>query len=147
MPHTDKILICRNCGSGFTFTSKEQLFFARRGLMNEPSRCPSCRNARNGGISAAVESYIYYGPFASFDGRTPRQMHPAVCDTCGQMTEVPFLPRGDRPVYCSECFSKRLVDPLPRTGVLHRRGVGLGMRTERVPGGSVARRPPPHRRA
>jgi hypothetical protein len=22
------------------------------------------------------------------------------------MTEVPFLPRGDRPVYCSNCYSK-----------------------------------------
>ncbi len=21
------------------------------------------------------------------------------------MTEVPFLPKGDRPVYCSDCFS------------------------------------------
>jgi hypothetical protein len=22
------------------------------------------------------------------------------------MTEVPFLPRGDRPVYCSNCYTK-----------------------------------------
>jgi CxxC-x17-CxxC domain-containing protein len=21
------------------------------------------------------------------------------------MTEVPFLPRGDRPVYCSDCYA------------------------------------------
>jgi len=107
VPHVDKILICRDCGSSFTFTAREQLFFASRGLVNEPSRCPSCRNARKGGSSAAVEGYIHYGPFASFGGRTPRQMHPAVCGACGQMTEVPFLPRGDRPVYCSECFSKK----------------------------------------
>jgi CxxC-x17-CxxC domain-containing protein len=22
------------------------------------------------------------------------------------MTEVPFVPRGDRPVYCSNCYNK-----------------------------------------
>ena len=28
-------------------------------------------------------------------------MHPAACALCGDMIEVPFIPRGDRPVYCS----------------------------------------------
>ena len=31
-------------------------------------------------------------------------MYPAVCAQCGKDTEVPFQPRGDRPVYCSDCF-------------------------------------------
>ena len=51
------------------------------------------------------KGYVDYGPCASFGGRTPRQMHPATCDRCGELTEVPFMPRGDRPVYCSECFA------------------------------------------
>jgi len=34
-------------------------------------------------------------------------MYPAVCADCGQETEVPFQPRGDRPVYCRDCFAKR----------------------------------------
>jgi CxxC-x17-CxxC domain-containing protein len=33
-------------------------------------------------------------------------MHPAACADCGQMTEVPFVPRGERPVYCSACYSR-----------------------------------------
>ena len=33
-------------------------------------------------------------------------MHPAVCSRCGKATEVPFLPRGDKPVYCRECYSQ-----------------------------------------
>ena len=37
----------------------------------------------------------------------PREMHPAVCAQCGIDTEVPFLPRGDKPVYCSDCFSRQ----------------------------------------
>jgi CxxC-x17-CxxC domain-containing protein len=49
---------------------------------------------------------VRYGVFASFGGKTPRQMHPAPCADCGVMTEVPLIPRGDRPVYCSSCYSK-----------------------------------------
>ena len=31
-------------------------------------------------------------------------MYPAVCAECGKDTQVPFQPRGDRPVYCSDCY-------------------------------------------
>ncbi|MDW7732688.1 MAG: CxxC-x17-CxxC domain-containing protein [Methanolobus sp.] len=34
----------------------------------------------------------------------PREMHKAVCADCNQETEVPFVPSGDRPVYCRECY-------------------------------------------
>ena len=103
----DKNLVCRDCSSTFVFTSGEQEFYATKGLQNEPVRCPPCRSARKS--SRALESeegYVRYGSFASFGGRTPRQMHPAVCAECGMMTEVPFMPRGDRPVYCSSCYNK-----------------------------------------
>jgi len=106
MAYIDKILICRDCGSRFTFNAGEQEFFASRGLLNEPSRCANCRSARKLGHSPFNDGYTHYGAAASFSGRTPRQMHPAVCAHCGQMTEVPFLPRGNRPVYCSDCFEK-----------------------------------------
>ena len=106
MAHNDKVLICRDCGTSFTFTVGEQAFYASRGLLNQPTRCPSCRSARKTGRSPEEGSYVHYGSAASFGGRTPRQMHPAQCADCGQMTEVPFLPRGERPVYCSECYSK-----------------------------------------
>ena len=103
----DKTLICRDCGGSFTFTAGEQEFYASKGLQNEPVRCPACRSARkfNRGTEPE-EGYVRYGVFASFGGRTPRQMHPATCAECGMMTEVPFLPRGDRPVYCSACYNK-----------------------------------------
>ena len=35
-----------------------------------------------------------------------REMHAAVCAECGGQALVPFLPRNDRPVYCSNCFDK-----------------------------------------
>ncbi|MFQ6019509.1 MAG: CxxC-x17-CxxC domain-containing protein, partial [Dehalococcoidia bacterium] len=35
-----------------------------------------------------------------------RTMYDAVCANCGAETQVPFQPRQDRPVYCSDCFAK-----------------------------------------
>ena len=43
---TDKNLVCRECGVEFLFTEGEQEFYQKRGLLNEPSRCPECRSAR-----------------------------------------------------------------------------------------------------
>lgn len=34
------------------------------------------------------------------------QMHPAVCDNCGDKCQVPFKPSGNKPIYCSDCFEK-----------------------------------------
>jgi translation initiation factor IF-3 len=33
-------------------------------------------------------------------------MTDAVCAQCGGPTQVPFVPRGDRPVYCSDCYAQ-----------------------------------------
>ena len=30
----------------------------------------------------------------------------AICASCGAEAKVPFEPRNDRPVYCSDCFAK-----------------------------------------
>ena len=35
-----------------------------------------------------------------------RQMFEAVCAACGKTCKVPFQPREDRPVYCSDCFAR-----------------------------------------
>ena len=107
MAFADKELTCRDCSKPFIFTGGEQEFYASKGLQNEPVRCPPCRSARKSNrLSEPEEGYVRYGVFASFGGRTPRQMHPATCADCGMMTEVPFQPRGDRPVYCSACYTK-----------------------------------------
>lgn len=102
MTYSDKTLTCRDCGSQFAFTEGEQEFYASRGLTNEPSRCPECRaaNKRNrGGWSAYSGGNSYSG-----GGGGSREMHDVTCDSCGKQTQVPFKPRGDRPVYCSDCF-------------------------------------------
>ena len=107
MAFVDKEINCKDCGGAFLFTAGEQEFYAQKGLQNEPARCPRCRTARRTArVAEPEEGYVKYGVFASFGGKTPRQMHPAACADCGVMTEVPFIPRGDRPVYCSACYNK-----------------------------------------
>lgn len=98
MSYTDKTLTCSDCGTGFTFSASEQEFFASKGFTNEPGRCPECRAARKqqrGG-----------GYRGSGNNRQPREMHAAVCASCGKNTQVPFEPRNGRPVYCSDCYSR-----------------------------------------
>ena len=99
----DKTLTCRDCNQEFVFTQGEQEFFAQKGFTNEPSRCPECRATRKASRGDGYSS----GGYSSGGGyaRREREMFPAVCATCGKDTQVPFQPRGDRPVYCSDCFS------------------------------------------
>jgi ATP-dependent RNA helicase DeaD len=39
--------------------------------------------------------------------RSSKPRHDAVCAQCGQPTKVSFVPKVDRPVYCSTCFRER----------------------------------------
>lgn len=41
------------------------------------------------------------------------QMHEAICSDCGKKCEVPFKPTGEKPIYCSQCFSKRREETTP----------------------------------
>jgi len=43
-------------------------------------------------------------------GRGEVTMHKATCDECHKSCEVPFRPSGDKPVYCSDCFSGKRDD-------------------------------------
>ncbi len=96
MSYTDKTITCQDCSQSFTFSADDQNFFATKGY-TEPKRCPACRAARK----------AERGNGGGGGGYGARQMHSVVCAECGQTSEVPFQPRGDRPVYCRACFSKR----------------------------------------
>jgi len=36
-----------------------------------------------------------------------REYFMAICSACGKEAQLPFKPRGDRPIFCSECFDKK----------------------------------------
>ena len=90
MSFADKRLKCRECGADFVWTAGEQEFYAMKGLLNEPQRCPACRALKR----------------QQRTGAAPREMHQVVCSECGALALVPFNPRQDRPVYCSSCFDR-----------------------------------------
>jgi CxxC-x17-CxxC domain-containing protein len=122
----DKTLTCRDCGATFTFTEGEQDFYTQKGY-SEPTRCPDCRAAkkaaRAGGGGGYGDSYgggsrggygsggysggggYSSGGGGGGYGRSERTMTQVTCANCGKETEVPFVPRGDKPVYCSDCYS------------------------------------------
>ncbi len=100
----DKTLNCRDCSREFVFTVGEQEFFAQKGFTNTPSRCPECRAANKASRGGGGYSG---GGYSSGYERREREMFPAVCAQCGKDTQVPFQPSGDKPVYCSDCFSSR----------------------------------------
>jgi CxxC-x17-CxxC domain-containing protein len=104
---TDKTLACMDCGAEFVFTAGEQEFHASRGFSNEPKRCPDCRRAKKASRGDDGGGGGYGGGGGGGYSSGPRQMYPAQCAQCGKETEVPFQPRGDRPVYCRDCFQQR----------------------------------------
>jgi CxxC-x17-CxxC domain-containing protein len=65
----------------------------RAGDRNNPPRPP--RENRGGG-----------GPGAD-PGFAPREFFLAICAECGKEAQLPFKPRGDRPVLCIECFAQK----------------------------------------
>ena len=100
MAFQDRDLTCMECSQTFVFTADDQQYHADKGYTNEPKRCTACRQARR-------SSGGYDSGGGGFGGGMRREMHPVVCAQCGKDTEVPFLPRGDRPVYCSDCFKQQ----------------------------------------
>ena len=82
----DEKLICEDCGAEFIFTSGEQEFYAEKGLINKPKRCPNCRKKRR------------------LNNR--KKMYDVVCAKCGIKTKVPFKPILGKDVYCKECFKQ-----------------------------------------
>ena len=132
MSYADKTLTCRDCGTQFVFTAGEQEFYAQKGFTNEPTRCPSCRQSRKQGGGRSSGGYSErdsyssggYGGGDSYGGGGygggrrsggggrssfggEREMHTVTCANCGKEAKVPFLPRGDKPVYCDDCFQQQ----------------------------------------
>jgi len=96
--YTDRTLSCADCGANFTFSADDQSYHAQKGYTNEPRRCPDCRSAKR---EQRGES-SYGGGGGGYGGQ--REMFSATCASCGKEARVPFQPRGDKPVYCSDCF-------------------------------------------
>ena len=89
-------LTCSDCGQDFTFTAADQAFFQERGY-STPKRCKPCRQAKKSEQGGGGSGYR----------PAPSHGTPVICSGCGQPTTVPFEPRGDRPVFCRDCYQAR----------------------------------------
>jgi len=87
--YQDEQLTCEDCGKEFTFTAGEQEFYAEKGLVNKPKRCPECRKSRR------------------VKQRSKRKMYEVTCSACGCQTQVPFKPIEGKEVFCKECYAKQ----------------------------------------
>ena len=113
---------CSSCATEFLVTIPEQVF-RRDHNLPMPRLCPDCRSVqrsvRHGELLASrereepvssrrrdVRAAMRRRRGGADTGFTARTYH-AVCAACGAETRVPFAPRGDRPVYCRDCFNAR----------------------------------------
>jgi CxxC-x17-CxxC domain-containing protein len=102
--YVDRTMTCVDCGVEFIHSAADQEYYLQKGFTSEPKRCASCRayrrSTRDGGDPAAGSPRGY----ERADDRGSREYFVAVCSTCGNQAQVPFKPRMDKPVYCSDCF-------------------------------------------
>ena len=108
MSYSDRTLTCADCGVEFIHSAADQEFYTQKGFASDPKRCPSCRASRRQTreSSGGFDVREIGGPRGYERGAPTREYFAVLCSECGNQAQVPFRPRMDRPVYCSDCFRK-----------------------------------------
>jgi CxxC-x17-CxxC domain-containing protein len=105
--YVDRTFSCVDCGVEFIHSAADQEYYVQKGFTSDPKRCASCRayrrSTRDGG-STDVRSIGGPRGYERTDDQSPREYFVAICTSCGNQAQVPFKPRMDKPVYCSDCF-------------------------------------------
>jgi CxxC-x17-CxxC domain-containing protein len=105
--YVDRTMPCDDSGVGGIRSAADQGHSASKGFTSDPKRCTSCRayrrSTRDGG---GYDAQAAGGPrgYERTDDRSPKEYFAAICTSCGNQAQVPFKPRMDKPVYCSDCF-------------------------------------------
>ena len=105
MTYVDRPLTCVDCGVEFVHSAADQEYYAQKGFTSEPKRCASCRAYRRTTRDDGSDARSLGGPrgYERAEAGT-REYFVAVCSSCGNQAQVPFKPRSDKPVYCSDCY-------------------------------------------
>lgn len=105
MTYVDRTMICVDCGVEFIHSAADQEYYTQKGFTSDPKRCASCRAYRRS-TRDGDDGHAPGGPrgYERGDDRSPREYFAAVCSSCGNQAQVPFKPRIDKPVYCSDCY-------------------------------------------
>jgi CxxC-x17-CxxC domain-containing protein len=109
--YVDRTLTCVDCGVEFIHSAADQEYYVQKGFVSDPKRCTSCRASRRASREGGYDVRDIGGPrgYERGDDRPQREYFAVICSSCGNQAQVPFKPRMDRPVYCSDCF--RTVKP------------------------------------
>ena len=109
--YVDRTLNCVDCGVEFIHSAADQEYYVQKGFVSDPKRCTSCRASRRASRDGGFDVRDIGGPrgYERGDDRPQREYFAVLCSSCGNQAQVPFKPRMDRPVYCSDCF--RTVKP------------------------------------
>ena len=109
--YVDLTLNCVDCGVEFIHSAADQEYYQQKGFVSDPKRCTSCRASRRASRDGGYDVRDIGGPrgYERGDDRPNREYFAVICSSCGNQAQVPFKPRMDRPVYCSDCF--RTVKP------------------------------------
>lgn len=104
--YVDRTLTCVDCGSTFIHSADDQQYYAEKGFASDPKRCVSCRASRRAARDGGYSASDLGGPRGYERSAPTREYFAVLCSECGNQAQVPFKPRMDRPVYCSDCFRK-----------------------------------------
>jgi len=104
--YVDRSITCVDCGVEFIHSADDQEFYAQKAFTSDPKRCTSCRASRRATRDSGGEGTAPGAPrgYDRVDDRGAREYFVAICSSCGNQAQVPFRPRMDKPVYCSDCF-------------------------------------------
>ena len=104
--YADRTLTCVDCGVEFIHSAADQEYYVQKGFVSDPKRCTSCRASRRASRDGGYDVREIGGPrgYERSVERPDREYFAVVCSSCGNQAQVPFRPRMDRPVYCSDCF-------------------------------------------
>ena len=104
--YADRTLNCVDCGVDFIHSAADQEYYVQKGFASDPKRCTSCRASRRAAREGGYDVRDIGGPrgYERSVDRPDREYFAVVCSSCGNQAQVPFRPRMDRPVYCSDCF-------------------------------------------
>jgi CxxC-x17-CxxC domain-containing protein len=104
--YVDRTLTCVDCGVEFIHSAADQEYYIQKGFASDPKRCASCRASRRASREAGYDVRDIGGPrgYERGDEHVAREYFAVICSSWGNQAQVPFKPRMDRPVYCSDCF-------------------------------------------
>ena len=92
----------------FIHSAADQEFYAQKGFVVRSQALPQLPRLAppTQRESTGYDVREIGGPrgYERGDYRPAREYFAVICSQCGNAAQVPFKPRMDKPVYCSDCF-------------------------------------------